>query len=272
VPPLHAGDIANSSPLLWLQAVRNKEGRIVSDLGSRQINSRDANGYRMTFDNVPSFHDFGAVDVWIDPQTDLPVEFCFQHAKNTEGVVNRFSVTDIQWNIDLDPKLFDTTPPAGFLDVTLPQDDRSIAEIVAALKLYAELSGGKYPHVEKLDDRAYTTKFDAAACHRDMFRLAGFVGPPRDEWADDPTYQRILQSRAALDTLERVFHNPNWLIGYDGSEVAASDNNKLLLWWNIARENAKSEYRLFYGDLRTEVVPRKKWVKFVPPEIEGMTE
>ena len=273
VLPLHADDILNSEPLLWLRAVREKAGKITDDLGTRQFNGREARGYTMTFDNAAPFRDFGPLEVWIDPQTDLPVEFSFRYAKaEEEGFTDRYSVTDIQWNAELDPKLFDTIPPAGFLDITLPNDERTIAEVVAALKLYAELSGGRYPHVDKLDDRNYITKFDARACYREMFELAGFTGPQRNEWASDSNYQRIQQSRAGLDTLERVLHNPKWLIGYYGETVGPQDKDNVLLWWGAARENAKDRYRLFYGDLRTEVVPRQKWIQFVPPEIAELTE
>jgi hypothetical protein len=227
----------------------------------------------MSFEGVAPFDDFGPVDVWIDPQTDLPVEFCFRYINSDdEGFTEKFSVTDIQWNMELDSRLFDTTPPAGFLDITLPNDDRSIAEVVAALNHYAELSGGRYPHVEKLDERNYVTKFDAEACYREMLDLAGFTGPLQDEWADDPKYQRIEQARPGLDTLERIFHSPKWLIGYYGPDVGTGDKDKVLLWWGAARENAKDEYRLFYGNLRTEIAPRKKWVQLVPPEIAELTE
>jgi hypothetical protein len=273
VPPLHAGDIANSTPLLWLRAVREKAGQIVRDLGARQLNGREARGYFMTFDDASSFRDFGPVEVWVDPQTDLPVEFYFQYAKDEEGIVDRYSVTDIQWNVDLDPKLFDTTPPAGFLDVTMPDDDQSIAEIVAALKLYAELSGGRYPRAEKLDHRQFATKFDAEACYRQMVDLAGFAGSPREAWNSNPVYQRIQQARPGLENLARILGSYKWLIGYNGSEVAAGDKDHVLLWWNVATENAKDDrYRLFYGDLRTEIVPREKWVQFVPPEIAEVGE
>jgi hypothetical protein len=273
IPRLHASDIATSTPLLWLRAVREKTGKIVADLGTREIDGREARGFSMSFGDVTQFDDFGPVEVWIDPQTDLPVEFCFRYINSDdEGFTENISATDIQWNMELDPRLFDTTPPAGFLDITLPNDERSVAEVVAALQLYAELSGGRYPHVEKLDNRNCVTKFDAEACYREMLDLAGFTGPLQDEWADDPHYQRIEQARPGLDTLERIFHSPKWLIGYYGPDIGIGDKGKLLLWWGAAKENDKDEYRLFYGDLRTEIAPRKKWVQLVPSEIAELTE
>ena len=55
VPALHAGDIAGSTPLLWLRAVREKAGRLIEDLGTRRIGGRDARGYVMTFDDAEPF-------------------------------------------------------------------------------------------------------------------------------------------------------------------------------------------------------------------------
>jgi hypothetical protein len=269
VPALHARDIANSPPLLWLQAVREQAGEVVQDLGTREIDGRRAHGISMTFAARPEFKDFGPVEVWLDPETDLPIEFRFHGARPEEtGYADAWSVSDIQWNHALDPKLFDTTAPAGFLDVTLPSDERSIAEIVAALKLYAELTGGRYPHFGNVDDRQFITKFDGEACYREMFELAGFSGLEQDGWDSDPKYQRIQKSRAGLDTLERILQSYKWLVGYNGDSVKSQDKDKVLLWWNVARENSKDDqYRLFYGDLRTEVVPRETWVQFVPPDI-----
>jgi hypothetical protein len=272
VPALHAHDIASSPPLLWLRAVRERAGKLIKDLGAREINGRRANGYLMSFETVDEFDDYEPVEVWIDPETDLPVEFHFRRAATKEaGITDEWSITDIEWNHDLNPKLFDTMAPAGYLDVTMPSDEKSISEITDALKLYAELSGGRYPHVEQLDDRHFATKFDASACYDDMVQLAGFEGPVRDEWASNPKFEQIQQSRAGLDALERILASYKWLIGYDNS-VESDDSDKVLLWWNVARDSQGDEYRLIYGDLRTEIVSGEEWKRHVPPEIADFAE
>lgn len=272
VPALRAADIAGSTPLLWLRAVREKAGEITQDLGTRLVDGRTAHGYVMTFDDFEPFEDYGPVEVWIDPETDLPVQFSFEYAKPDPGFTDRYTVTDIQWNAELDPKLFDTTAPAGFIDVTLPNDEQSIAAIVDALKLYAELSGGRYPPVEKLNERNFATKFDAKACYREMLRLAGLTDANRDQWVNNPLFERIENSRAGLNTLERILQSYKWLVGYYGDSVGTQDKEKVLLWWNIALSSGGDQYRVFYGDLRTEAVSGKEWATLVPPEIAQMTE
>lgn len=272
VPALHAVDIAGSTPLLWLRAVREQAGRITKDLGTRKVSGRTAHGYTMAFDDFNPFNDFGPVEVWIDPETNLPVEFSFEYAMPDPGFTDRYIVTDIQWNAELDPKLFDTTAPTGFLDVTIPTDDESIAAIVEALNLYAELSGGQYPHFERLEDRNFTSEFDSEACYRKMLEFAGLTNSNRDNSLDEPLYQRIQNSRAGLDMLERILHSYKWLIGYYGDTVGRQDKDKVVLWWNIALNSSGDQYRVFYGDLRTEVVTGKQWARLVPPEIAKLAE
>jgi hypothetical protein len=123
VPPLVASDLNSTPPLLWLQAVRDRAGKIVRNLGNRQIHRRRASGYEMSFAGHTEFNEYGPVEVWLDPETDLPVEFRFRRvASDKRGFDTVWSVCDIEWNRDLDPRLFDTTPPAGFVKRKLPDE------------------------------------------------------------------------------------------------------------------------------------------------------
>jgi len=55
-------------------------------------------------------------EVWIDPESSLPVLVQFKMTKDRSEQTIRFQ--DFHWNIDLDPKLFDTTLPKGYTDDT----------------------------------------------------------------------------------------------------------------------------------------------------------
>jgi outer membrane lipoprotein-sorting protein len=271
--PLRAEDIKNSPPLLWLRAVQQKAGRIVEDRGRRTINGREARGYVMTFDDAEPFNNAGPIEVWVDSETDLPVEFHFEWKKQ-EGVFDEsLAATDIQWNTAIDPKLFDVTPPAGFTDVSLPKDEATIEKLVDALRLYAELSGGHYPPVETRDEKEfYRFKFDAAKAHRAMLEAAGFTGPVQDPWKADPKYIEIENSLAGLKELERILQNHKFLIGYNGDTVGPKDKDKALMWWGYDTGDDRDLSLLMYGDLRTEIVPREKWLPHVSKEIAEATE
>ena len=61
-----------------------------------------------------------ALEVWLDSATDLPLEFGYT-LKNERGP-EFLRVTDCRWNIDVDQKFFDATPPKGYSEV-MPGDD-----------------------------------------------------------------------------------------------------------------------------------------------------
>jgi hypothetical protein len=272
--PLRATDIKNSPPLLWMRAVQKKAGRIIDERGTRQINGHEVHGYVMTFDDAEPFKGFGPVEVWVDPQTDLPVEFYLEW-KNQDGdnFDDRYAVTDIQWNVAIDPQLFDVTPPAGFVDTTLPKDEKTIAQVVGALKLYSRLSGGQYPPVETRDEKEfYRFKFDAAVAYRAMLEKAGFTGPVQNQWRADANYIEIEDALAGLKELERILQNHKFLIGYNGDTVGPEDKDKALMWWSYDTGDDRDLSLLIYGDLRTEIVPREQWLPHVSKEIADATE
>ena len=51
---------------------------------------------------------------------------------------------------------------------------------------------------------------------------------------------------------------------YDGLKVGLEDTEKVLLWWKTLDHT--ENYRVFYGDLRTEIVTDEKWNQLVSTE------
>ena len=146
---------------------------------------------------------------------------------------------DCRWNIPLDPALFVTTPPDGLVDATPPSEEEDIAQIVAALKLYARLSGGEYPRF---------SQFDGDAVRDQMLKFAGFTGTSQDKWKDDPTFVEIQNASVGLNWVARILAD-KVNAGYNGATVGLQDKDKVLLWW-IAWTPADDDlFRVFYGDL-----------------------
>ena len=235
-------------PLEMLQLIRENSGEITRDLGSKEIEGRQAHGYVIVLKGWRDWRERGGVrdpvEVWVDAATDLPLEFSY-NGKHEEpgqnGAGYWFRATDFRWNIALDEKLFAPQPPEGYTDITPPSGEKEIAEIADALALYAELSGGHYPQVKQ---------FDAAAVHNEMLKLAGFAGPAKEEWKEDKQYRRIEQAARGLDWIGRIVRN-RYHSGSDGLTVGPQDKDKLLLWWTLF---APVRFRVFYGDLRQEIL------------------
>jgi hypothetical protein len=168
--------------------------------------------------------------------------------------VQAFRIFNCQWNIEIPPEKFDTTPPPGYEDITGPSDEESFAQITEALRLYARLSGGRYPQ---------GSPFDADAVYDEMLKLAGFTGPAQPQWNDDRAFHEIQRAMAGLNWMERMLRH-RFATGYDGARVTLSDKDKPLLWMTVDIDDS---YRVFYGDLRIEIVPYSQWLKIVPPDV-----
>lgn len=252
VPEVRSDEVGDESPITRLRMVREGAGEVLRELGTKMIDGKISRGYVMALKNAKLGSGFDAIEVWVDPETDLPLEFGYE--LKTDEATHVFRITDCRWNIEIDPNLFDTTLPVGYDDITPPTNEKAISEIIVALQLYAQLSGGQYPHV---------TQFHSDAVRDEMLNLAGYMGPSQAEWNRDETFQQIQQAAIGLDWIERILrHHVN--AGYYGTGVSDQDNDKILLWWTT---DALTSYRVFYGDLRTEILPLAEWAKLVPAEV-----
>ena len=252
LPSMSAEDIGQDSPITRLRMVREGTGEVLRDLGAKRIDGKQARGYILALRDAEPESGFDALEVWVDSDTDLPLEFGFE--RKDDETTRVYRITDCRWNIEVDPKLFDTTPPEGYEDITLPADETANAEIVAALRLYAEQSGGHYPRV---------TTFDEDASRSEMLKLVKYTGQPQEDWKK---LHQIEQATIGLNRIARILRN-GFNAGYYGDTVGSTDKSRVLLWWNIAKPGGENPYRVFYGDLRTEILPFDKWAKLVPPDV-----
>jgi len=252
VPELRASETGSGSlmyPFPLLRIIREETGEVTRDLGTKEIQGKKARGYLMVFKK----HGSDPVEIWLDPQTDLPLEFGCE-AKSASST-NVMRVTNCRWDIDLDPKLFQPTPPEGYTDITPPRDEKPLAQIAAAIKLYAQLSGGHYPPID-----TFSEEFDGDAIRDEMLKRAGFTGPPQAQWTSDKKFQDIQQAAAGLDWIAKIVRDKN-NTGYHGLRVGPQDNDKVLLWWTLSDPQ---RYRVFYGDLRTTILTEEEGRQVVP--------
>lgn len=119
VPSVNTDEVGDQSPITRLRMAREGEGKVLSDLGTRQINGVQARGYVMSLANAEPGSGFDSLQVWVDPATDLPLEISCK--VTSPDSVREFRVTDCRWNVEFDPQLFDTTPPAGYTEIEPPK-------------------------------------------------------------------------------------------------------------------------------------------------------
>ena len=122
---LSADTIGNPQILIYM--VRERRGRVVRDLGNKQINGQMTRGIELILDDAQPKSELGnlssqskpvdqwewrdaKIEVWIDPKTDLPVEFhCKRGAGDSETSYLHF--TDLKWNVEFSGQ---TTVPQGY--------------------------------------------------------------------------------------------------------------------------------------------------------------
>ena len=94
-------------------------GQADRELGTKEINGKKSRGFEIDIKklfNRPGISQQGMAEIWIDTISNLPILVQFKMTRNRSEETMR--IQDIQWNIDLDPKLFDTTLPKGYTDIT----------------------------------------------------------------------------------------------------------------------------------------------------------
>jgi len=206
-------------------------------LGTKEINGKQADGFEIDMKKMHPDARGSVAEIWLDRATSLPlfVRMQFKGLDTSTTCEDR----DIEWNIDLDPKLFDATPPEGYTDDTPkpPALEDQVRDIVAAMKIYAQASGGCYPakDVHSLD----TTE--------DLCMLLGVR-----EWPGGKKDGNAGIAAKAIPGFEQMgrirAYNPD--AAYYGKTVGLKDKDRVLLRWKLD----DGRYEVIFGDLRAETV------------------
>jgi hypothetical protein len=229
---------------MMLERLSNYSGQADRQLGTKEINGKKARGFVIDVRKIdPDAHP-GAVEIWIDSDSNLPVQLDLEI--DEAGVPASLRMEDFRWNVDLDPKLFEPKPPDGYADATqkpAPVDEQ-IGRITEALRLYAELSGGHYPRV---------TMIYGDVTSDQMRRMAGFEGQPTPDQRRDKKFKKIRRAGVGLATINCILRdNPD--AAYHGRTVGPNDKDKVLLRWKL--DNGR--FQVIYGDLRSETVTAQR--------------
>jgi hypothetical protein len=213
--------------------------------GVKLIDGRPARGFVVDIKKiVPDFPvASGFKEIWIDVETNLPILI---HSRMMREDFTSDRIAHYQWNVDLDPTLFDPTPPAGYRDNTekwaacgsLPLEEQA-RRIAEALRLYAETCGGHYP-------RQITDSVP-------LLELSGRLGldwpPPLEQTKKGPYAEAWAGFRAASYIL--CYRRD---VVYNGKTVGPKDKDKVLLRWKLD----DGRYAVIYGDLHSETVTAER--------------
>lgn len=215
-------------------------------LGEKQIDGRQAVGYRLTMPDR-------MIVLWGDPKTGLPIriEERFVAPDPERFVAERGStaksaktMSDFVFNVPLDESLFSLEPPAGYtvfrgeMDASEPGEK----DLVEALRCYSDLFGGAFPDSFAINDKFMNPVMERVFA-RKGWKLTNGTKPNQEQY------------KALLETLSKIGRGfafagekqaANTSAHYAGKGVSLGAADTPIFWYQS--KDAK-KYRVIYADL-----------------------
>jgi len=229
----------SASPLIELDKLGNYSGKADGELGTKQIDGRNVQGFAIDARKVDPATFEGRLEIWLDRDTNLPafVRYEFELSLGARGNAEWRHIT---WNTELKPELFAAEAPAGYQEKkqAVPALAEQVQAVIDALRIYAELSGGHYPQMPIYGD----------VMGVELFKLAG-IKTLDNETLRSPKYGSVLKAQRGFTVLGSILRDsPD--ATYHGKAVGPRDTNKVLVRWKME----DGFYQVIYGDLKSETV------------------
>jgi outer membrane lipoprotein-sorting protein len=176
-----------------------------------------------------------AVTMWGDPETGLPllVETAWSGTPST-----RSTMKDFKLNAEIDPALFDTTPPPDYKVMSLEVNAAkpTAADLVASLRAIADMNDGKF-----LD------RLDTASMQAAMFKrvLSGKEKKPEDV-SKELMQASLVIGRGITWALQLTATAD---VYYAGKGVKLNEPDRPVFWY---QSKGQKKWRVVYADLSTK--------------------
>ncbi len=128
---------------------QDKPGAKREPLGEKVIDGRRVVGFHISSDR-------GDMNLWGDPKTGLPVRI--EITSGWDGNM-KATMSDFEFNVDMDESLFSLEPPAGYTveNQTMDGSPQEEKDLIEAFREYSKLTGGAFP--DSLESRKVTFTF-----------------------------------------------------------------------------------------------------------------
>ena len=221
-------EIPNYLELLKNTIVRLQDSPhfVVEDLGTREINGREAVGFLAKHPQVE-------IAVWADAKTGLPVRI-----ESKEGQLNVIC-RNMEFDAPMDESLFSMEVPEGYKlqQMELDLNSATEADFIEGLRLFAgTFNDGIFPEGVAVDE--VLKQLPALTQKTEALKLSS-----EEELAMGKKIQQFL-------LFTRFFKGEGkWY--YRGQGVKLGEADKAVFWY---RPKGSKTYRVIYGDLRVEDV------------------
>jgi outer membrane lipoprotein-sorting protein len=214
-----------------IEKMRSLPDRADEELGTREIDGRVLQGFRVTEENVIN-------TVWIDLQTRelVIVEMEFVSAPSMSGIM-----TDFQFDVDLDDSLFSLTPPDDYTRMELQVDLSEISEqdLIEFLRLWSTWT----------KDGTFPPTINPAELSKLAMEMEEQGKFGDDQTPEQERLQHVMQMTRGLTFLLNLPAESNWR--YAGEAVKFGDAGTPIFWY---RPKGAETYRVIYGDLSVKDV------------------
>jgi len=215
-----------------IERLRSLPERADEELGTREIDGRVVQGYRVTEEGLIN-------TIWIDTQTRnlVLVEMDFLNAPGMSG-----TMSDFQFDVELDDSLFDLTPPEGYtrMEIQVDTDEVSEQDMIEFLRLWTTwVKDGRFPPT--LDP----TKL--ANLSMEMAQKGQFVD--EGQISEQEQLEKSIKMTQGLMFLLKLPAGSNWR--YAGEDVNFGEADKAIFWY---KPEGSETYRVIYGDLNVKDV------------------
>ena len=182
--------------------------------------------------------------LWVDVETDLPVRMEIEGTGDGGAIQQKMVMDGFEWDVELEASLFEPNIPADYtLMAELEMPDKDGVKAVEGLRLFAELTGGRYPSSMAM----MTVMKEAIKALRES--LGG-------DLSEEPSKEELekMISMQMVCTFYMQLVGEKQEPAYYGDSVTVEDVDAVLMRWKISDD----EYRVIFGDLTIENVSAER--------------
>ncbi len=204
------------------------------DLGRRRFGLRRLQGVRVTdAEFMAERLDRAELELWVDPDDRLPVRLDVRGEVAGGQRRRHVRFEDFEWNVETSSEDFSPTIPGHFELHTGPRLRLDEQGLVEGLRLFAEVTGDRYP-----SSLAYESL--RMEMWRDLHPSRAQIGP---------LIVKMFLMRQACQYYGKLVEDDAGVV-YFGHRVAPRDRDRVLMRWRTD----DGRYRVVYGDLRVDTV------------------
>jgi len=214
-----------------IERLRTLPDRADEDLGEQIMDGRTVHGFRVNEGGTTN-------TVWIDPKTRELV-LVEMELDNAPGI--SATMTDFQFNVELEDKLFSLTPPDGYTRMDIQLDVSALGEedLIEYLRLWSSWT----------KDHTFPPTFHPVEMQKVAMEMEQEGKFEIGETSKEDRMQHAVKTARGMVFVTSLPPESDW--HYAGENVKFGDADTPIFWY---QPEGSETYRVIYGDLSVKDV------------------